>query len=601
MLTRIKRRYVAAASVFPVFKLRLAYALREAIRQGYTGQDLRNDVLAGLVVGIVALPLSMALAIATGVPPQHGLYTAIIAGALIAVLGGSRTQVSGPTAAFVVVLVPISAKFGIGGLLVATLIAGIFLVGLGVAHLGRLIQFIPYPVTTGFTAGIAVVIATLQLKDFLGLRIDHMPESYLEKVKTLALALPTAHFPDLAIGAATLAILIAWPRLTKRVPAPLVALTITATAAFALSRSVPSFQVDTIGSRFSYVIDGVSYRGIPRMPPLPVLPWTLSGGDGHPLALSWNLIRELLPSAFTIAMLGAIESLLSAVVSDGMAGTKHDPDSELVAQGMGNIVAPFFGGFAATGAIARTATNIRSGGRSPVAAIVHALFVLGAVLLLAPLVAYLPMAALAALLLMVAYNMSEIKHFAHVVQVAPKSDVLVQVACFLLTVVFDMVVAVTAGVVLAALLFMRRMAEISNAKLASDRHSAIREPLPRGVVLYEIAGPLFFGAAQAAMSALDAVSGQAKVVILDVESVPAMDATGLVNLESSLARLQRDKVFVILAGVQRQPARVLEKAGIVPMDGRLAICATVEAAVTLARDVRAKEPISTAHPEVAAV
>jgi sulfate permease, SulP family len=600
MLKKIKRRYVAATSALPHLQIRLASALRETFREGYTGPKLRSDVLAGLVVGIVALPLSMALAIATGVPPQHGLYTAIIAGAAIALLGGSRTQVSGPTAAFVVVLVPISARFGIGGLLVATVLAGIILVILGAARLGRLIQFIPYPVTTGFTAGIAVVIATLQLKDFLGLPIDHMPESYLEKVSTIALAMPAAHLPDLVIGAATLSILILWPRISSRVPGPLVALTITSVLAFALSRSVPGFQVATIGSRFSYIVDGVTHRGIPRLPPLPVLPWSLPGGGGQPLELSIELIRQLLPSAFTIAMLGAIESLLSAVVSDGMAGTKHDSDGELIAQGIGNILAPFFGGFAATGAIARTATNIRSGGRSPVAALTHAIFVLGAVLLLAPLVAYLPMAALAALLLMVAYNMSEVKHFIHVLRVAPKSDAFVQVTCFLLTVIFDMVVAVTAGVMLAALLFMRRMAEISGAKLASEKHPALREPLPRGVVLYEIAGPLFFGAAQAAMSSLDAIAGQAKVVILDIESVPAIDATGLVNLESSLERLHRSKAFVILAGVQPQPARVLRKAGIVPEGDRLAICPTVEVAIDLARDVRAKAPPSLKPPGFAA-
>jgi sulfate permease, SulP family len=593
MLKRIKRRYEAVASALPNVQIRFASALRETIREGYSLQKLRADLLAGIVVGIVALPLSMALAIATGVPPQHGLYTAIVAGAVIAVLGGSRTQVSGPTAAFVVVLVPISARFGIGGLLVATLLAGVMLIIMGMARLGRLIQFIPYPVTTGFTAGIAVVIATLQLKDLLGLRIDKMPESYLEKVHALATAAPSTHWPDLAVGAVTLAILLLWPRVNKRIPSPLVALSVAAVGAYVLSLKVPGFQVATIGSRFSYTDGlGASHPGIPRLPPLPLFPWSLAGGDGQPLHLSIGLLRELLPSAFTIAMLGAIESLLSAVVSDGMAGTKHDPDGELVAQGVGNVLAPFFGGFAATGAIARTATNIRSGGRSPVAAFVHAIFVLGAVMLLAPLVAYLPMAALAALLMLVAYNMSEVKHFAHVIQVAPKSDVIVQVSCFLLTVVFDMVVAVTFGVLLAALLFMRRMAEISGTKLANDQHPAVREPLPKGVVLYEIAGPLFFGAAQAAMSALDATAGQARIVILDLTSVPAMDATGLVNLESALDRLHRDKTFVILAGVQAQPAKLLEKAAIKPEENLLEICRSVEDAVDLARALRASAPPS---------
>jgi sulfate permease, SulP family len=592
MLKRIKKRYESATAALPAIELRLASALRATLREGYARGDLQRDALAGVVVGIVALPLSMALAIATGVPPQHGLYTAIVAGGLIALLGGSRTQVSGPTAAFVVVLVPISSHFGIGGLLVSTMLAGVILVVLGAARMGRLIQFIPYPVTTGFTAGIAVVIATLQLKDALGLRVSSMPESYLGKVAALTRALPGAHLPELAIGAGTLAVLLLFPRVTKRVPAPLVALTLAALAAFALGRLAPELEVATIGRRFSYLDAGVTRPGIPRLPPLPLLPWTLPGGDGQPLVLSFDLVRALLPSAFTIAMLGAIESLLSAVVSDGMAGTKHDPDGELVAQGIGNIVAPFFGGFAATGAIARTATNIRSGGRSPIAALVHALFVLFAVLVLAPLLAYLPMAALAALLLLVAYNMSEVKHFMHVLRVAPKSDVLVQVTCFLLTVLFDMVVAVTAGVVLAALLFMRRMAEITDARLAGDHHAAVREPLPRDVLLYEIAGPLFFGAAQQAMSALDAIGRGTRVVILDVASVPAMDATGLVALESSLARLRQGRVLVILAGVQRQPGRVLAKAGIRPEEGQLALCPTVEAAITLARAAHDNAPPS---------
>jgi SulP family sulfate permease len=596
MLRRIRRRYESVASALPTLQLRFASALRESLREGYDARKFRDDLLAGLVVGIVALPLSMALAIATGVPPQHGLYTAIVAGFVTALLGGSRTQVTGPTAAFVVVLVPISLKYGLGGLLVATMLAGMMLCLMGVARMGKLIQFIPYPVTTGFTAGIGVVIATLQLKDFLGLTTEKLPEHYLDRVQALALALPSTHWPDLLIGAVTLVLLLVWPRLTGKVPAPLVALAFAAGLALLLGRLIPSFHVDTIGTRFSYVVDGMSHPGIPRLPPLPVLPWHLPGGDGKPLVLSIALLRELLPSAFTIAMLGAIESLLSAVVSDGMAGTKHDPDGELLAQGIGNMLAPFFGGFAATGAIARTATNIRSGGRTPIAAMVHALFVLGAVLLLAPLVAYLPMAALAALLLIVAYNMSEIKHFIHVLRVAPKSDVLVQVSCFLLTVIFDMVVAVTAGVLVAALLFMRRMAEISGAKLITDKHPALREPLPRGVVLYEIAGPLFFGAAQAALSTLDAIAGKTKIVILDIEAVPAMDATGLVNLESSLERLERDRTLVILAGVQPQPGKVLEKAGIKPERDVLEICATVEEAVALARALRDAAPPSVMTP-----
>lgn len=300
------------------------------------------------------------------------------------------------------------------------------------------------------------------------------------------------------------------------------------------------------------------------------------------MVISLELLRDLALPALAIAMLGAIESLLSAVVADGMTGQTHDPDAELLAQGTGNIVAPFFGGFAATGAIARTATNVRSGGRSPLAAVFHALFVLAAVLAVAPLLGYLPMAALAALLLLVAWNMSEVKHFVHVVRVAPQSDVLVLLTCFTLTVVFDMVVAVTAGIVLAALLFMRRMAEVTGARLVEEHHR-LDAPLPPGVVLYEIAGPLFFGAAQKAMSALGTVGNGHKVVLLDLRGVPAMDATGLVNLESTLARLQGAGIYVILAGVQPQPGSVLEKAGWQDEDGKLAIRHGFDEALVLAR------------------
>lgn len=566
-------------------------ALRAAFKDGYGLRELRADVLAGLVVGIVALPLSMALAIASGVPPQHGLYTAIVAGGTIALLGGSRTQVSGPTAAFVVILAPISARFGIGGLLLASMMAGAILLALGLARLGRLIQFIPHPVTTGFTAGIAVVIATLQVPSFLGLRIPELPESFLGKVAAIAGALPTARASDAGIGLLTLALLLLWPRIDRRLPGPLVALVAaTAVAAF-LGHGVAGFDVATIGSRFSYVLGGETRSGIPPLPPLPVLPWTLPGPGGQPLVLSLETLRALMPSAFAIAALGAIESLLSAVVADGMARTRHDPDVELVAQGAGNLLAPFFGGFAATGAIARTATNIRAGGHSPIAAIVHAAFVLAAMMLLAPLLAHLPMASLAALLLVVAWNMSEIKHFTHVCRVAPRSDVLVLVTCLTLTVVFDMVVSVTAGVVLAAFLFMRRMVEISGARLAVGEHPALHTPLPDGVVLYEIAGPLFFGAAQKAMSSLDAIGAGVKVVLLDLAAVPAMDATGLVNLQSSLDRLRRDRILAILVDVQAQPMRVLQRAGVESGPGRLAFAPDVATALSRARQHLADLPL----------
>jgi SulP family sulfate permease len=341
----------------------------------------------------------------------------------------------------------------------------------------------------------------------------------------------------------------------------------------------PGFDVATIASRFEYRVRGILGHGIPPLPPLPVLPWALPGPGGRPLVLSFALFRELLPSAFAIAVLGAIESLLSAVVADGMTGRKHDPDAELMAQGTGNLAAPFFGGFAATGAIARTATNVRSGAVSPIAAFVHALVVLVAVLLFAPLLGRLPMASLAALLLFVAWNMSELDHFAHVLKVAPRSDVAVLLVCFLLTVLFDMVVAVSAGVVMAALLFMKRMAEVSEVRLVDQHPFAIDRPLPKGVVVYEIAGPLFFGAAQKAMAALEEVDKGVRVVLLDLRSVPALDATGLVGLESAFERLQRAGVLVVIGGAQPQPLRAMARAGWSDRRGRVAVYRSFERAV----------------------
>jgi SulP family sulfate permease len=563
--------------------LRPGLALLQSLREGYGLAGLRADLMAGTVVGVVALPLSMALAIASGVPPQHGLYTAIVAGGLIALLGGSRVQVSGPTAAFVVILSPISHHYGLGGLLLATLMAGFLLIAMGLARMGRLIEFVPYPVTTGFTAGIAVVIGTLQIKDLLGLTVEATPEHYLDRLEALALALPTTRLEDVVIGSLTLVLLIGWPRVTRKIPGPLVALTLGAGAAALAARLIPGFEVATIQSRFHYVLEGATLPGIPRTPPLPVLPWNMPGPDGRPLLISFTLIRLLAPSAFAIALLGAMESLLSAVVADGMTGQKHDPDVELLAQGVGNVVVPFFGGIAATGAIARTATNVRSGARSPLAAFFHSLVALGGVLALAPLLGYLPMASLAALLLLVAWNMSERDHFVRMLRVAPRSDVAVLLICFGLTVLFDMVVAVTVGVVLASLLFMRRMAEVSEMRLIEAHPLTLDKPLPKGVLIYEVAGPLFFGAAHQAMAALKVVDAGVRVVILDLRSVPAMDATALVGLESAFERLHRDHVFVILAGVQAQPLRVMARAGWRDRHGRLAIYRTFERAIDEAR------------------
>ena len=553
--------------------------MRRAFVAGYGAGDLRADVLAGMVVGVVALPLSMALAIASGVPPQHGLYTAVVAGTVAALAGGSKVQVTGPTAAFVVILAPIVEQHGVGGLLTAGFLAGILLVAMGVARLGRFVEFIPYPVTTGFTAGIATVIGTLQVKDALGLHVARMPEHFLGKLAAFWAARGTASLVEAGVAAATFALLLLAPRVTRRIPAPLVALATVATVAWATG-----LDVDTVGTRFHTTIGGRDYAGIPPLPPLPRLPWGTQ-------TVGFDLVRNLLPSAFAIAMLGAIESLLSAVVADGMTGKRHDPDAELVGQGLANMVAPFFGGIAATGALARTAANVRAGARSPLASVTHALVVLASVLVLAPLVAHLPMASLAALLVLIAWNMLEVRHIEHMLRVAPRSDVFVLVTCYLLTVVFDMVLAVGAGVVLASFLFMNRMAEITQSRVfEADQNGETERVLPAGVALYEIAGALFFGAAKNAMLALDAISSNVRIVVIGLGRVGVVDASGLVALESALDRLQRTRRFVIIAGPLPEPRHVFEKAELEVRMDHVLFAENVEQALDIARDMVALNP-----------
>lgn len=526
----------------------IATAIRGAFASGYAKSDLRADVMAGAVVGVVALPLSMALAIAIGAPPQHGLYTAIVAGFVVALLGGCRFQVSGPTAAFIVVLAPIVTKHGIAGLMTAGFMAGLILVVMGAMRLGNLIRFIPYPVTTGFTTGIAAVIATLQIKDVLGLEVGPLPDHYLEKVVALWQARRTAHLSELAVAATTFALLLGVPRVIKRVPAPLIAISTVTAGCTLLHRLAPAFSVATIGSRFA--------GGIPSAIPTPAFPW----GAGAP---SLHMMNELIGPAFAIAMLGAIESLLSGVIADGMTNTKHDPNAELVGLGIGNILAPIFGGIAATGALARTATNIRAGARTPIAAAVHACVVLLSMLLLSKLVSFVPMASLAALLLVVAWNMSEVRNFVHLVRVSPRSDVLVLVTCFLLTVFIDMVVAVSVGFMMAAILFMRRMSEMTQARFAMDSMPDLGEDVktpPKGVLLYEINGPLFFGASQHAMSTLGAIRGDSfDVLVLHLGRVPVIDATGFVALENSIATMLRQKKGVVLAGPLPNPRKIFDR------------------------------------------
>lgn len=559
----------------------VATAMRRAWAKGYGAPELRADLLAGMVVGVVALPLSMALSIAIGVPPQHGLYTAMVAGASVALLGGCKFQVTGPTAAFIVILSPILVEHGLRGLLTAGFMAGILLVAMGLTRLGRLMQFIPHPVTTGFTTGIATVIATLQVKDVFGLNVQVMPDHFVGKLDALWQARGSAHLSEMCVALVTLGLLLFVPRVSKRVPAPLLAILLVSLGVLVLQRIIPGFHVSTIGSRFQTTIDGVVVRGIPQLLPAPQLPWSDQ--------LSFAELRGLLPAAFAIALLGGIESLLAATIADGMTGTKHDPNAELVALGVGNILAPVFGGIAATGALARTATNIRAGARSPVASITHAIVILLSIVFLAPWVAHVPMAALAGLLLIVAWNMSEIHGFVSVVRIAPKSDVFVLLTCYGLTVFFDMVIAISVGVVLAALLFMRRMAELSQSRLLfGDDKESTYAPLPPGVLLYEISGPLFFGAAQSAMATLEATHrDDYRVMILHLGKVPIVDSTGLVALDSAIGSLIRRRHSVVLAGPLPEPREVFAKAELTKKHVGLFLADDVDAAIRKAKDLAA--------------
>ena len=543
-------------------------AWRQSLRAGYSWKSLRGDLAAGLTVGIIAIPLAMALAIAVGVAPQHGLYTVLVGAPLIALFGGSRFNISGPTAAFVVILLPITQQFGLGGLLLCTMLAGLILIALGLLRAGRLIEFIPYPVTLGFTAGIGIVIATLQIKDLFGLSLAAQPANYVEQLSLLLRALPTLHLGDSLVALACLAVLLLWPRWVPKIPGHLVALAVGALLALLLERL--GLPVATLGERFSYSLDGIEQPGIPPFLPSFAWPWQLPGADGQPLPLSFELIRQLLAPAFAIAMLGAIESLLCAVVADGMTGSKHDPNAELIGQGLGNLAAPLFGGITATAAIARSAANVRAGAFSPLAAIVHAGVVLVAILFLAPLFSYLPMAALAALLLMVAWHMSEARHVQHTLRIAPRSDVLVLLTCLVLTVLFDMVLAVGVGLLLAAGLFIKRMSDLTDTEALPRRFHQALSDLPEHVLVYAIRGPLFFGAAEKALSVLRRFTPGVRVVIVDISAVPMLDMTALAALDNVLRDYRQQGIGLLLVGSTPRVRLKLRRAGIHRLDGQLA-------------------------------
>jgi SulP family sulfate permease len=543
-------------------------ALRKTIASKPSFSDIQANVLAGLTVGVIALPLSMALAIASGVAPQHGLYTAIVAGIVIAISGGSKVNISGPTAAFVVVLIPIVQQFGIGGLLVSGFMAGIVLILMGLGRLGKLIEIVPYPVVIGFTAGIGVVIATFQIKDFLGLNIEALDGDYLDKLSLIVRALPTVNWQEFLIGGLTIASLLLWPRLKSKIPGHLIALLLGSVVAWLLSQLSQDFSVATIGSRFHYEINGISGNGIPAVLPAFEWPWNLPDAEGKPIGLSFELIRLLLPSAITIAILGSLESLLCAVVADGMSGKKHNPNDELIGQGIGNMIAPLFGGIPATAAIARTAANVKAGGSLPLASVVHGLFILGSILALTPLLAYIPMASMAALLLLVAWNMSEAKLFIRTIKIAPRDDVIVLVLCFLLTVLFDMTVAVAVGMGLAAMLFIRRSITLTDITKVEKNHEAYGE-LPDNIAIYDINGPLFFGSAQKALEVISQVTPGLRVIILDMSEVNLLDMSAIVAMESIKESLDKQQIGLIINKLQPRMILKLRRAGIRYKPGKI--------------------------------
>lgn len=541
--------------------------LRKSWYGSYQLKNLKSDCLAGLAVSIIAIPLAMALAIAVGATPQQGLYTVIIAAPIIALLGGSRFSVSGPTAAFIIILFPVIQHHGMQGLWVASIMAGIILVLMGVAKLGRFIEFIPYPVTIGFTSGIGVVIASLQVKDFLGLSIEIQPSGFIERIILLIHKLPLLNIHDFYIGGITLLVMIVWPKFKKSLPSHLIAILIGSGVATAVMTFFPEWQIETIGSRF---------HGIPETLPSFSFPWDET--------FNLKTVYELIGPSFAIAILAAIESLLCASVLDGMTGTKHHSNAELIAQGVGNIIVPFFGGITATSAIARSVVNLRAGAYSPLAAILHGLFVLLAVVCFAPLFFYLPMASLAALLLVTAWNICDVNHFIHILKIGPKRDIIVLITCFALTIFFDMVAAITVGVVLATLLFMNEIANLTRGSwLLETKELKLDEPLPEGVMIYEISGPLFFGVAEKAMRELKLNRLDLKTVILHLGDVPSIDISGIVALKSAIDSLLESSISVILAQVRPKLLLKLKRAGIHPINNKLIIASTLHSSLMVAK------------------
>jgi sulfate permease, SulP family len=545
--------------------------LFSVLREGYDRAQFGKDLVAGIIVGIVALPLAIAFAIASGVPPEKGLITAIVAGLLISVLGGSRVQIGGPTGAFIVIVYGIVQEFGVDGLIVATFMGGLIILILGLARLGSVIKYIPHPLVVGFTSGIALIIFSSQIKDFLGLEMGSVPADFVQKWGAFAQNFGSVNGYAAGIALATVLITMQWHRVTTKVPGALIAIILSAVAVYFLK-----WPVETIGSRFGE---------IPATLPKPHIP-----------QVDFAMIQSLIGPAFTIAMLGAIESLLSAVVADGMIGGRHRSNTELIAQGIANMGSSLFGGIPATGAIARTATNVKNGGRTPIAGIVHVITLLVIMLALAPLAKHIPMAALAGILVVVAYNMSEWRSFLSISR-GPGSDVAVLLVTFFLTVLVDLTLAIEIGMVMAAFLFMRRMAKISKVEFVQDivarrdeSGELVEESLivPKGVEVYEINGPLFFGAAQNFKQAIQDIHKKSPILIIRMRFVPIIDATGLHSLKELIKDFKANKTQVVLSGVQPEVYEALVEDSVVEMLGAENICTDIKEALGRVDEIMGK-------------
>ena len=519
------------------------------VMKGYSREQLIKDIISGIIVAIIALPLSIALAIASGVGPEQGLYTAIIAGFFISFFGGSRVQIGGPTAAFVVIIYGIVANYGTDGLIVATILAGIILVIMGICRFGSLIKYIPYTITTGFTCGIAVTLFVGQLKDFFGMEMESVPSEFLEKIIAYVKNIHSINLTATLIGLAAVAIMLLWTKITDKIPGSLVAIVVTTAIAY-----FAKLPVNTIGSVYGQLNSAFPAFHVP--------------------SITIELVQQMISPAFTIAVLAAIESLLSAVVADGMIGDTHKSNAELIGQGLGNIFSGLFGGIPATGAIARTAANVRNGGRTPIAGITHCITLTIILLVLMPLAALIPMTTLAAVLLVVAANMADWSSFFRLCKSAPKSDIIVLVITFFLTVFFDLVVAIEIGVVLAALLFMKRMAETADIKawkytdspdITPGEAEKLRE-IPHSISVFEICGPMFFAAADQLLGINS--DHRTKAVVIRMRSVPAIDASAMKCLHELAERARKKNIHLIFSHVNEQPMKVMKKDGFFELIGK---------------------------------